>query len=645
MGVVTPLALSLAALSIPIVALYLLKIRRREHIVSSTLLWDRIERDLEANQPWQKFRPNWLLLLQLLALIALVVALARPFLSVEAALGASTVVVIDTSASMGARDGDQTRLDAAKDQIRDLIDRMPSDGEMLLVAAGAQARVVQPMTDDRSALRSALDRIQPEAGQAAIADALALANAAASRLPDAQVVIASDGDVPATALVTVTVPVRTMQVGSVDPQNLAIITMAVGRGASAAELFVRILNAGPSERATRITLFDDQTGTLIAAQDIAIPAASSTALTFPDLPADTTVVRAELSYQGPDALAVDDIAWARTRGGDRAKVLLVTTGNLFLERALALLPDLDVSLGAADGGAPPGYDLYVFDGVAPPAGLRAPLLTINPPSGNPIAEVIGSLEQPGITGFRSDDPILSGVDLSQTHLAVASQLTTPTWATPLIISGEDPLLLAGLKDGLRTAVLAFDVHQSDLPLQTAFPILIANLTGWLLPDTTPAAPLAASPGQLVPLHPRTGADHVELIGPDGKPKSIPAEPEILFSATSQPGSYLLRDMAGDTELRTAGFVVNLLSAEESDLAPTQDQAQPNDDGSQDGTVGSLVGDNDDLARHFIWWPAVAVGVTFLAIEWWAFYRGRRLPRLTRASLRLRRPSLMRRPHV
>ena len=68
----------LGLLFIPaVVAMYLLKLRRDETVVPSTLLWTRLISDVEANAPWQKLRRSLLLLLQLLlvAILALVAAL------------------------------------------------------------------------------------------------------------------------------------------------------------------------------------------------------------------------------------------------------------------------------------------------------------------------------------------------------------------------------------------------------------------------------------------------------------------------------------------------------------------------------------------------------------------------------------------
>src|SRR5215217_5151293 len=110
----TPLAL-LGLLFVPVVvAMYMLKLRRAERVVPSTLLWTRLLADVEANAPWQRLRRSVLLLLQLLLVLLLAVLAARPFLERPAGLARDLVVVVDTSASMAATDVAPSRLGAAK---------------------------------------------------------------------------------------------------------------------------------------------------------------------------------------------------------------------------------------------------------------------------------------------------------------------------------------------------------------------------------------------------------------------------------------------------------------------------------------------------------------------------------------------------
>ncbi|MFL5709249.1 MAG: BatA domain-containing protein, partial [Chloroflexota bacterium] len=135
----TPLAL-LGLLFIPaVVAMYLLKLRRDETIVPSTLLWSRLMADVEANAPWQKLRRSLLLLLQLLLVAILAVLAARPFLERPAGLARDVVVVLDTSASMGATDIAPNRLEAAKAGALAALRELPTGGKVSLIAADRRA--------------------------------------------------------------------------------------------------------------------------------------------------------------------------------------------------------------------------------------------------------------------------------------------------------------------------------------------------------------------------------------------------------------------------------------------------------------------------------------------------------------------------
>src|SRR5687767_3007491 len=149
MPFIAPLALVGLAFVPLIVAFYLLKLRRDEAPVPSTLLWQRLVADVEANAPWQRLRKSLLLLLQILLAIALAILAARPFLERPAGLARDIVLVLDTSASMAATDITPSRLDAAKAAALDALRDLPSGGKVSVVAAGRTARVVANGTTDR----------------------------------------------------------------------------------------------------------------------------------------------------------------------------------------------------------------------------------------------------------------------------------------------------------------------------------------------------------------------------------------------------------------------------------------------------------------------------------------------------------------
>src|SRR5947207_9815450 len=165
MPFVAPLALAGLAFVPLVLAFYLLKLRRDERPVASTLLWQRLVADVDANAPWQRLRRSLLLLLQLLLVVILALLAARPFLERPATLARDLVLVIDASASMGATDVAPDRLTVAKAKAMDALRDLPAGGHVSVIAAGRTARGIANGTSDLARVRSALDSIALEAAQ------------------------------------------------------------------------------------------------------------------------------------------------------------------------------------------------------------------------------------------------------------------------------------------------------------------------------------------------------------------------------------------------------------------------------------------------------------------------------------------------
>jgi len=128
MTFLAPAAAALALTLPVIVALYFLRIRRPTRIVPALHLWPDQIRDRQANVPWQRLRFSWLLLLQLLVAAVLVGAAVQPVLPAGAGLAPHSIVLLDASASMQAKDVQPSRLEEAKREIGAMIDQLgPQD--------------------------------------------------------------------------------------------------------------------------------------------------------------------------------------------------------------------------------------------------------------------------------------------------------------------------------------------------------------------------------------------------------------------------------------------------------------------------------------------------------------------------------------
>src|ERR1043165_677822 len=238
MRLLVPGALWWLLLAAIIVFFYLLKLRRKRTLVPSVLLWSKALEELEANVPLKKLRRSLLMLLQLIVLAALVFALARPLVTTRALASGSTIIIIDSTASMNAVDEDgRSRLDRAKDLAREMIGGLSGDDKAAIIESSSRVTVRSPLSSDRSELAAAVTEIHGTDAPGDLADALRLAEQTARTERDAGVVVISDGggdrqdSQPAqstsavkTAQATHEVPVRFVRVGR-RSENVGIVAM------------------------------------------------------------------------------------------------------------------------------------------------------------------------------------------------------------------------------------------------------------------------------------------------------------------------------------------------------------------------------------------------------------------------------------
>jgi hypothetical protein len=624
MRFLTPAFLGLAALAVPILILYMLRLRRREVPVSSTMLWQRLMQDREANAPWQRLRRNLLLLLQLLILAALVIALAQPYLPVPSVAAGSVALLIDTSASMSAVDmpGGASRLEAARDRARAIAGELGAEDVMTVIAVGPTPLVLSPPISDRAALREAIARAQPSSAPADWEAALALASASIAGREDASIVIISDGGLP-DDLPALSADVRFVGVGR-QPHNLAISALAIRPLDDHPQLFAAVTNYGPQDADTILSIEVD--GALTTAERLTVPAGETTSLTLTDLPATARHIRAVLTppVAGaiPDYLAVDDVAYTVYAPPGGGRVLLVSEGNLFLSQLLGSLIGIE-AFQAAPGETPQEpFDLVVFDRYVPETLPPTNLLIVAPPRATNLF-TIGDMFSDTRFLRQSDDQILSFVEFRTIAVREARQVQATGWARTLVEAEGGPLLIAGSQDGRRIAILTFDLHASDLPLQIAFPILMANLLEWYAPASPVEAAQGMTPGDPVVIRPQATTTDYRVTMPDGSRLTFAADAELLsFARTEQPGIYRVELLSGQQVTGEGSFAVNLFARGESSIAPRETI-----------TVGATTVDDtrpaDEYGQRGLWpWLALAALVV-LAVEWWVYHRGTAITRRER----------------
>lgn len=618
MNLLAPFGLA-AGLSLPILVLfYLLKVRRERREVPSLLLWEPMRRDLAARDPWQRLRWTILMIVQLVLLAALTLALARPAAERPAPANRFTALILDTSASMRATDVKPSRFEAARAAARGALDALPDGASAAIIAAGPAPRVVVSETTDRGALETGLNLLQPtdapEGSASSIDDALGIADALARGRTDTTIHLFSDGAFPALSqwntLPDVNLRDHPFGTGAGNRAITAFSERPDPQG-GAPQIFARIQNFDSRPARVNATLTAD--GKPIDTRPLDLTAEGAQSLIFTDVPAEARVVQLRLDRSDP--FPDDDQATLVRGAASTVPVLLVTRGNLFLQKALQSLSGYAVyqvaprSFDAVDTSS---YGIIVFDGFAPDLPPTKNALLINP-TDSPWLPLKGVIRDPPITLWRNDDPTLSYVDLRPVRIARASNLQLPDWAQPLIESNGVPLGFIGTQDGRRAVGLSFDLQQSNLPLSSAFPIFIANVMHFLTPASVALSPTLA-PGDPAVIPPRPGVDHVVVSGPDGATWTIvPSGGTTRFDQTDRVGLYQATEYVGSSPVATEQFAVNLFSPSESDLRP---RASLTDRDAPPAPATEL---KLPMIHEYAPW-VLLFAIPLLLGEWWWFHR-------------------------
>ncbi|MDF2692528.1 MAG: hypothetical protein K0S65_911, partial [Labilithrix sp.] len=350
-----------------------------------------------------------------------------------------------------------------------------------------------------------------------------------------------------------------------------------------------------------------------------------------------------------DELPADDHAYALLPERRRAKVLVVSPGNTYLEAALLLDEYLDVQLASpreyAEKIAPAlsagiqKQDVVIFDGVTPADPPRAHAIYLDPRGPGSPTKVENELKSPGFDRIERKHPIVRWTALDDVNIARGHKLTPQPGDKVVGASVDGPILVTGQRGGYKFVAMGFDPRDSDLPLRVAWPLLLLNSVNFFTDEDSQyissfrtgdvwRVPVVTQTGQarlrtpggddlLVPVHEGRAvylgehAGFYELAGAEG------ADPTRgLDTASPDPQVPAAKDAPpapAAANTTTAAFAANLLDADESTIEAAKELVV---DGKKAGTLsGFQIG-----VRREIWIYLLIAAVLLTAVEWITYHR-------------------------
>jgi hypothetical protein len=663
------------------VGAYIIKMRRRRFEVPFSRLWQRVLEQREANALWKQLRRLLSLLLILLIIGIMLFAALDPTLGAVDRKARSVVLLFDASASMKAMDGDdkgeQSRLDAAKDKAKRLIDGMGGGDVAMVMKVDGQATPMSRFSNDSAMLDKIVDDIQASDTPADLTRALGAAADALRDRPNPLIVLVSDGAFPEPQLAQVewtpgaapasppaatdrgsaagsgaawgmrnlaavdlsNIDVRYLPVGH-RSDNVGIIAFNVRRyiaNKAAYEVYIEVQNFGQEAAHRQLTLYNGDTAVDVRKLDLA--PGQRVHQIYAKLPASVDdKLRASLRpVDGPggsDPFALDDQAYALLPARTKQKVLLVGSPNLFLEGALLVYENIDLlgRIAPADYDAKPdvadGADVVVFDEHTPEVLPPPPtsLLFFHPTGkASPIA-IRREIASPHITEVDEGHPVMRWVTLTDVFMDKTDSFAPDArkGESSLAFSVTDSVI-AAKRDGKRKILaIGFSLpaqgreSATDLPMRVAFPMMLVNALDWFAGDQTDLlTTYPTGSRERVPLDGVVGASEAEVRGPDGKLTRTPVIDGLATFYGSRVGYYDLAAKAPDgSVLARVELAANLSSIEESDIAPSSKL-------TLGGAKGKQLVEPEAFAitrSRKLWIYLIVFAAGLLLVEWITYHR-------------------------
>ncbi len=680
MNFLSPTSLLLFGLAIPIVALYILRLRRRREPVSTLMFWEEIFRERQTTSLFQRLKHLLSLLLQLLFLTLLVLSIARPQFAFITKSARQLVLIIDQSASMNAVEAETdglTRLEIAKESALRTVDGLRFMDEMTVISSHTRPIIHIPFTNHQKSLREAIRSIQPTDISTNLEPAYDLAEAIAQTKSNPEIVIFSDFQSISEALLAKLkskkeqepdtteepdpeIKRHLIQIGKAN-DNVGITKFRVRKSLVNAfdyQTLLRVVNASEEEKKFNVELYFNEN--LFDVRPYTLAPGESKSEIFSNFAFEGGKLKAVLDIQ--DTLVSDNIAYATLPKRDLIPVLLVTEENPFLQKALAVDEQIQLTVLTPteyetnvrnenpNSQTEQAYQVVIFDRYSPPSLGDGNYMFIYPPATAgredlaPTWDIGDALETPIITDWERTHPILQHVHLENVQIGTAYQVTPPATAQVLARSFESPVLFIDVKPNRKIVFAAINILESDLPLRIAFPVIIANTIQWfqqrseiqeyhlhtgeVLKQEIASIAAAAEPGRKAATDsPESPQKLVKITGPEDETWELPVEGDaLLFEQTQRAGFYELKiseaadatsepDAADPTE-DNGGTVwaVNLADAAESHIGA--------DPAVEALTEESVAQRSAALGRYPPWVYLVFLAVGLSVVEWFLYQRRR-----------------------
>ena len=548
MSFLYPLGL-IGLIGVPLlIVIYILRSKYNEQTIASTYLWTLSEKFFKRRNPFSGLTGIISLILQIITVIIVSLALARPiFIVPESA--SEYCFVLDCSGSMNTEQDGKTSFECGKDEIADMIEDARLGSSYTLITVSADTSVVYERLTDKKLAVEMLSDLESSDGAVEYTDALSTAQKYFDENTSALIYLVTDKDF------TNAENVEIVNVSSQNVENYAI-SDAWGTLTDGTLYTGATVTSYTSDATINVELYVNGNKDAASSVSLSLKAGESAPV---ELSCRANSYSSFcLRITNDDDLAIDnEVISYNLKSEESYSILLVSETPFFYEAVFDALTDSVVDvISPEEYSGQDGYGLYVFHSYTPDELPDAAVWLINSSksvdnSGFGIRGVIG-LDDPeeivksNSTSTRARE-LLSGVvgrDIFISEYVKYSGMYTQF--TTLFSYDSNPVIMAGVNAlGNREVVFGFDIHKSDLALSSDFTPLISNLLKYSCPDLIDRADLVC--GEDLNINITANIDSVKVVSPNGEENYIDTSTDLGTMTLDRVGTYRVEVIVSESE--------------------------------------------------------------------------------------------------
>lgn len=520
-------------LGIPVlIIIYIIKSPHDDKQVSSTYIWKLSSRFMRKKLPLNKLRKILGFLFQLALITGAALLSARPVKVVG--VRTNYILIFDASASMRTKNtAGESRFERAIPIAKEYAGETENNNEVTIITASDEASLILSSSSDPDEIKLVLDGISCGYGGCNLDSAYSLAKDIAARCANSEIVLFTDKDYNPGALSDIGeaiengVDTETLKKKTELPENTVLYNMASAENEWNAYVksFDYEISANSPENASMGGFGGASSGsegdtgeaapvkqTYVFTAEIACTgrdAEFSCAFMLDGKPRDAEVIKiadgetvtisftekletfdtAEIIINPSDGLDTDNSYGVCRRDERILKILVCGPSPYYILNALRTLDNVEITERIPeefDWQNDVYYDLYIFDCFTPrhyPEDgslllIGCDTLPTGISQGDP-AELPTSLKQnPSYEGMYFKNLLLKGTMID----GYCPLSLTSEWEKLFQCNGKPVIASRKLTKGITETVISFDLHNSNLPMMTDFPLIIKDIVAMSTTD-------------------------------------------------------------------------------------------------------------------------------------------------------------------